>query len=220
MSVACVPSSDVTSFDIGDDGAPKRLLARATQIRRSDIPESWRGARLVHLAPIADEIDRDVPSILTERSCVVATAQGWLRRVSSDGTITSAPEELAELPLESFAAMVISIEDVAGRVDLVRRAANRVPLLALTRGRQGCTLFVRGDEVEIEPVEACVLDSVGAGDIFAAAFFVRLDEIGDPVRSARFASSAAALSVEGRGVEGSVANRERIEERSRVACRP
>ena len=215
---ACIPSTEATTFEMGTAGGPQRLVARAQGIRSVDIPEAWRGSRLVHLAPIAAELAQDLPELLDGR-CVVVTAQGWLRRIATDGTVAAAPERLADIPFESIAAMVISIEDVAGRVDLVRRAATRVPVLALTRGRHGCTLFVRGDEIEVEAVPARPVDSVGAGDVFSAAFFVRLDETGDPVASARFASSAAALSVEGRGVEGSVPTRERIEDRSRDACR-
>ena len=44
------------------------------------------------------------------------------------------------------------------------------------------------------------VDSTGAGDVFAAAFFVRLDETGDPRASAGFASCAAGVSIEGVGV--------------------
>ncbi len=46
------------------------------------------------------------------------------------------------------------------------------------------------------------LDSTGAGDIFAAAFFTRLYLTRDPWESARFANQIAAASVTRRGLEG------------------
>ena len=219
MLLVSIASHEATTFAI-ESGAsrPLRLLRRAQGIGLHDIPWSWRNAQLLHLAPIAGEIPAMLPTALQARK-TVATPQGWLRRVLSDGTVVPAPEQLEELPLETLAALVVSSEDVAGRDDLVRRAAARVPAVVLTRGSQGCTLFVGGQGMQIDAFDARAVDTIGAGDVFAAAFFVRMDETGDPVHSARFATCAASLSVEGRGL-GSVPARERIEARMRDVCRP
>jgi sugar/nucleoside kinase (ribokinase family) len=56
------------------------------------------------------------------------------------------------------------------------------------------------------------MDSTGAGDVFAAAYLVRLSETRDPLTAARFANAMASLSVEGVGVEG-VPQRRAVEER-------
>jgi sugar/nucleoside kinase (ribokinase family) len=45
------------------------------------------------------------------------------------------------------------------------------------------------------------VDSVGAGDIFAAAFFIRLFATHDPWKAARFATQVAAFSVTRYGLE-------------------
>jgi len=219
MPLVSVPSRETSTFSI-ETGAGRslRLLKRAQAIGLDDIPWGWRNAQILHLAPIAEELPAILPTLLHEHK-TVATPQGWLRRVLADGTVVPAPERLEELPLEDLAALVVSSEDVAGRCDLVRRAAARVPTVVLTRGSRGCTLFVGGRGVQIDAFDTRAVDTIGAGDIFAAAFFVRMDETGDPVHSARFATCAASLSVEGRGV-GSVPVRERIEARMRNACPP
>ena len=53
------------------------------------------------------------------------------------------------------------------------------------------------------------VDPTGAGDIFAAAFFINLYETDDPWASARFANQVAALSVTRRGL-ASVPTREEM----------
>jgi len=46
------------------------------------------------------------------------------------------------------------------------------------------------------------VDPVGAGDIFAAAFFSRLQQTRDPWEAARFGTQLASVSVSRRGIEG------------------
>jgi sugar/nucleoside kinase (ribokinase family) len=46
------------------------------------------------------------------------------------------------------------------------------------------------------------VDPVGAGDIFAAAFFARMQQTRDPWEAARFGTQLASASVTRRGIEG------------------
>jgi sugar/nucleoside kinase (ribokinase family) len=46
------------------------------------------------------------------------------------------------------------------------------------------------------------VDPTGAGDVFAAAFFVRLTQTGDPWKAARFANRLATASITLEGVGG------------------
>ncbi|HMA37487.1 MAG TPA: PfkB family carbohydrate kinase, partial [Chloroflexia bacterium] len=46
------------------------------------------------------------------------------------------------------------------------------------------------------------VDFTGAGDVFAAAFFVGYDESGDAWRAAAFAHAAAAFAIEAPGSQG------------------
>jgi len=54
------------------------------------------------------------------------------------------------------------------------------------------------------------VDATGAGDVFAAAYMVRIHETGDALSAARFASAAAALSIRGEGI-AAIAGRDQIE---------
>jgi sugar/nucleoside kinase (ribokinase family) len=111
--------------------------------------------------------------------------------------VTAVPERLNALPLESIEALVLSVEDIGGSTQLLDRLAQRVPIVVLTQGSRGYTLVVRGASRPFPAAPALELDPTGAGDVFAAAFFARLNETGDPEGSARFAAVTAAISVEG-----------------------
>jgi sugar/nucleoside kinase (ribokinase family) len=109
-------------------------------------------------------------------------------------------------------ALVLSIEDVKGDEELVAGYARHCALVALTRGAQGATLFVRGQPHHIEAFPAIERDPTGAGDVFAAALLVRLRETGDPFEAARFAACVAAGSVEGQGASR-IPTRAEVEQR-------
>ncbi len=175
------------------------LTARAGNITIADVPVAWRTAQIIHFAPVAWEVDRDVGP-LHGASMLVATPQGWLRRATDTGNITPAIERLASLPMEALTAVVVSSEDVGEHEQLVAAIAARCPVVAVTRGPEGCTLYTGGVPAQIPSWAAHEADSTGAGDVFATAFFIRLSETGDPAISARFAACVAARSVEGEGV--------------------
>jgi sugar/nucleoside kinase (ribokinase family) len=63
----------------------------------------------------------------------------------------------------------------------------------LVRG-EGARQFPAPPQPEVDPT--------GAGDVFAAAFFINLYETNDPWASARFANQVAALSITRAGLAG------------------
>jgi sugar/nucleoside kinase (ribokinase family) len=76
------------------------------------------------------------------------------------------------------------------------------PVLAVTEGDAGLTIYTKGVHHRINATQAEAIDSTGAGDIFAAAFFVRLHHGDVPLEAARFASQLAARSVGREGLAG------------------
>jgi sugar/nucleoside kinase (ribokinase family) len=63
---------------------------------------------------------------------------------------------------------------------------------------------------QIEAFPEREVDPTGAGDIFAAAFLIRLAESDDVAEATRFASAAASISVGGEGTD-SVPTRAQVE---------
>jgi sugar/nucleoside kinase (ribokinase family) len=82
----------------------------------------------------------------------------------------------------------------------------------MTQGARGCTVFVNGEARQIPGFPAREVDPTGAGDVFAAAFLVRLSETHDPFQAARFANATASFCVEASGVTG-IPTREQVQAR-------
>ena len=99
-------------------------------------------------------------------------------------------------------AAVMSIEDVQNCERDVDALAAAVPVLAVTRGRGGCTLYVNGHPHDAPAPQVHEVDPTGAGDVFAAAFFTRFCASGDALYAARFATLLASASVTHPGLRG------------------
>jgi hypothetical protein len=182
-------------------GRQQTLHTASQPITLDVIPESWRAAPLIHLGPVLGE----TPELLVNafpHALLGVTPQGWMRTWDEPlpGPVLYRPWQPAPSVLERIDALVLSIEDVRGDEALVAGYARHCALVALTRGAQGSTLFLRGVPHHIPAFPAIERDPTGAGDVFAAALLIRLRETGDPLAAARFASYVAALSVEGAGI--------------------
>ena len=68
-------------------------------------------------------------------------------------------------------AEIVSLTGEADFDAAVAAAAERVPVLVVTRGEKGAVAVEGGEQVEVpaEPVER-IVDTTGAGDLFAAGF--------------------------------------------------
>jgi hypothetical protein len=165
------------------------------------VPDAWLNTPIVHLAPVAQEVE---PSIVRHfsNSFIGITPQGWLRSWDDEGRVTSCEWPEATFVLQNSGATVISIEDIGGDEERIEEMASACQVLAVTENREGVRLFWHGDVRRFRPAEIISLDPTGAGDIFAAAFFIRLNTTRDPWEAARFANQLAAISVTRPGLTG------------------
>ena len=75
--------------------------------------------------------------------------------------------------------------------------------MGVTNGSEGCLVRYKNKERHFSAPEYKEVDPTGVGDIFAAAFFIKLFETeGDPIEAARFATLIAAPTVTRRGLQG------------------
>ncbi|NQU08382.1 MAG: hypothetical protein HQ583_07450 [Candidatus Abyssubacteria bacterium] len=74
--------------------------------------------------------------------------------------------------------------------------------VVVTQASRGAELFIREKRIHIPAYEITEIDPTGAGDVFAAAFLVRLKESGDPIEAAGFACCAASFVCEKEGTGG------------------
>jgi ribokinase len=117
------------------------------------------------------------------------------------------PNETEAALLTGHAARTAEEAEAAAR-QLQAAGCSRI---ILTRGEHGCCVL-DGNQVEHIPafkVEA--VDAVAAGDVFNGALATALDEGRSLIEAARWANTAAAISVTRRGAQPSIPTREEIE---------
>jgi len=165
------------------------------------IPEIWRNTPIIHLGPIAQEVEPDIirhfPSAL-----VCLTPQGWLRAWDKNGQVYATEWPEATFMLQQAGAVVISVEDVGGDEGRIEEMASASRILAVTEADEGSRLYWNGDVRRFRPPSFVEVDATGAGDIYAAAFFTRLHTTRDPWEAARFATQLSAFSVSRPGLAG------------------
>src|SRR5438093_9699999 len=160
-------------------GRVSRVRSRARPLTTADVPEDWRDAPLVLLAPVIDEVDLRLAAEFRD-GAVGAAAQGWLRAVGRDGAVGPRAWESSRPLLDKIQALFLSREDVRGHEAAVVEWLQYVPLGVLTADRDGALLFVNGDRYEVRPRPAAESDPTGPGDVFAATFLVDYQRSGYP----------------------------------------
>ncbi|CAN5518006.1 MAG: carbohydrate kinase [Chloroflexia bacterium] len=189
----------------------QELHSWAGEIDLSGAPPAWRSAEVIHLAPIAQEIDIRTTGRLSA-GLLGCTPQGWMRRWDTRrfGAVQATPLRLPTDVLSRIDAMVVSSEEYANARDAVESVGRRA-LAVVTRGQQGAMLIDRGSSSDLSPFATKIVDSTGAGDVFAAVLFLMRSRRESTPRSARYAAAAAGLSVQGHGL-GSIPAIEDVEE--------
>ncbi len=203
IQVAALSSEETTTFENVQtpQGRVQYLYALAPNLDYPQVPEAWRSAPVVHLGPVAQEVE---PGLLREfpTALIGLTPQGWLRTWDKDGRVRLGEWPEARFVLERSGAAVLSVEDVAGDEARIEEMASSIRVLVVTEGVQGARVYWNGDLRRFRPPHVSEVDPVGAGDVFAAAFFIRLYATRDPWEAARFANHLAAISVTRPGLSG------------------
>jgi hypothetical protein len=196
-------STYTTTFENIETSAGRKqyLHQTAEPIMAADVPDTLKSARILHLGPVADEVDEDI-ALLFPESFICLTPQGWMRNRGSDGLVGYQEWNPQRFLIGSTNAVVISVEDVLGNEDLITEYAHQFKVLAVTEGYNGARIYWHGDVRRFRAPKVEVVDPTGAGDIFAAAFFIRLETTRDPWRAAAFAVNLASLSVTRKGLLG------------------
>ncbi len=205
-------SKKTTTFSNLETSAGREQILHeyAAAIDFEQIPEIWRRAAIIHLAPIALEMKSQLPQGFSP-ALLGLTPQGWLREWDEEGRVMPREWSEAEASLNQASATVLSIEDVDDDEELIETFSLASRVLALTEGSEGARLYWNHDLRRFPAYQnGGVTDTTGAGDIFAAAFFIRLYNTRDPWEAARFANCLASKSVTRQGLE-SIPTKEEIQ---------
>lgn len=212
VTIAGRPSATTTCFaNIYEHGRRhQRVPDQAEPVEAEDVPADWRKAPIVLLGPVCGEAPPEL-SLAFEGSLTGVSAQGWLRARDREQRVRQVAWTGAPF-WRACRVLFVSDEDLGEHPDQLERWVAEVPVVALTRYRNGADVYSAGRQRSIDAYPTGEVDPTGAGDVFATAFLVRYHETGDVAKASQFASAAAACSVEGAGIER-VATRETIEAR-------
>jgi sugar/nucleoside kinase (ribokinase family) len=200
LDVHVIPSQSTTTLATWGSGRARFQCVRAWA---GPIDEPLAGLleaqpAIVHFAPVA----RETTAQTSLRGAFVGlTPQGLVRRWEADGRIRSSALEPDMLPQRVDAAVLSAGERPACAALLERAPDANAAVVAVTAGVEPIELRLADGRMTRIPAVAVegVRDDLGAGDVFAAAFFVALRG-GEPAPdAARFASAAAAVKLAGVG---------------------
>lgn len=194
-----VQDAEVPTTFINEYQADRRVQTMphwAGEIDLRGLPPHWRNAKVVHLGPIADELDPRQCTGLTTRFLGV-TPQGWMRDWprQTGGKVKHIPLRLPGQLLGLIDCAIVSIEEIAYARDVIQQVGDR-RLGVVTQGPDGARIIAGGQKFELPGFRVPVRDLTGAGDVFAAAFFLKAsDRTVSAEKAGTFANAVAALSL-------------------------
>lgn len=210
------PFADELSIITQDAESPTTFVNEYTAGRRAQkigkwagpidlrgLPPHWRNARVIHLGPVAQEIDMRQTGSLTP-GFFGATPQGWMREWprATGGRVSLHHLRLSAELISRLDGIVVSVEEISQAREAVERIGAR-RLGAITKGEGGARILYGGDVADVPGFRIKEVDLTGAGDVFAAAFFIRAtDRTAGAKTAALFANAVAALSLRAVGPAG------------------
>lgn len=203
IQVVRQPSTSTTTYqNVYVDGHRQQYVrAVAGKIENSLVPETWKEARIVHLGPLVQEVSMGIAGLFPN-SLIGVTPQGWMRKWDKTGRVRPSQWTPTGDELRRVRALILSEEDVGGDLKWVDEYSDMVEIVVVTSGWKGSSVYWRGRVTYIPSRDVQEVDPTGAGDIYAAAFLIRLDETDDPLEAAHFANWVASCSVERKGIAG------------------
>ena len=203
IAISALDSDVTTTFEniLTPDGRIQYIHQRAPVLDASLIPETWRSTPIVHFGPVDQEVDTNLMRIFPD-SFIGMTLQGYFRGWNKDKRVHFSEWPEVSYVLEKVSAAVLSIEDIEQDENRIEEMMSSIRALAVTEGPAGARVYWNGELRRFNPPKEKVVDEVGAGDIFATAFFVRFHSTHDAWEAARFATLLAANSVTRPGLKG------------------
>ena len=201
--VRTLPASATSTFEniYHANGRTQYIRGVAEKLTAADIPDDWRSAPLVHLAPLTDEVDPQIAHLFPD-AMVLLTLQGWLRRWDADGRVRFKRWYDREV-LRSIDIVVYSEDDILEAPDMEADFIAATEHLVVTRAERGGSYFNGGDTHPYDTLQVEVVNPTGAGDVFAGALLSSLHLLGGDMQSAiKVAARMGAISVTRWALEG------------------
>lgn len=223
-------NADFVIEELADAGVELDALSRVdTPTGIAHITVGTDGRNAIIVVPGANgtltDLDGHQRSVLSRAKFVLAqleipvgTVIDGFRQAKKAGSVTMLTPvpvvPLTDAVLDSLLEVtdILLVNEVEAE-QLGADVLSRVPIVVTTRGERGASWTGPGDEnYEVPALRVEAVDTTGAGDCFAGALAVGLEETGNPEWSLHFATAAAGLSVQSEGAATSMPMREAIDE--------
>lgn len=199
VQTLALPSAHTTTYalDYGSGADRHELVQASDPIGPSDLPASYRSADLIQLGPL--HRGDLAPGLASElRGRIGIDVQGLLRVRGAQGTRLEPCAEMAA-HLEGVAVVKANEDELPALLDgdepetFARR--HDIAELLLTRGARGALLIEGGRQYEVTAPAVSGRHTIGAGDVFLAAYLLLRERGRDPLDAARGACAAAAAKI-------------------------
>jgi len=204
ISIHRKKSTATTIFKNAYDEGPERvqyIFQRAATIYPTDIPSIYFDVPLVHLGPIADEVDFSIIKSFSPTTIIAATPQGWLRQWD-EKTRRISPKILDWRQLVGIDILILSEEDILGYEAQFSAILPQIPIVVLTRGAKSASVFQAGQQKKFPVFPTKVVDPTGAGDAFAAGFLVKYLSTRNITKAMSYGHVVASFCIESKGLNG------------------
>jgi len=173
----------------------------ASFIEPSSVPEPYiKEAEGAVVCPIDNNIElhhiKDLRQKMGREKVLACLPQGFFRRYKKNGEVYQEDwkEERAIVPLLDL--IFLSEEDGENLDNKALEWSGLDTIVVITRAEKGCSVFQNKKRVDFPAFEVEeIVDPVGAGDVFSAAFVYSYLTDNDVKRAARFANATAAISL-------------------------
>jgi sugar/nucleoside kinase (ribokinase family) len=183
----------------------------ASDISPEYVPDEYFGASAFFVCPMDFEVPQSTVEALrrTTSSLLMTDLGGYGGSVSTchlGEAIEDMTRSVARIAA-SFDIVKASGEDcrhiflgsISADAALSRLLEWGPHIAILTLGQDGSLVGTRRGRSRIPPFATTVVDTTGAGDVYAAAFLVEYLRTKEPFRSALYASAASSVVIEGTG---------------------
>jgi sugar/nucleoside kinase (ribokinase family) len=188
------------------------IRAHAETMDFTQIPKSLNESSIVHVCPIADEIDYQLLDFFPN-SLIGLTPQGSMRQWNSDGKVS--PKAMDWSVFSKADVVILSEDDMRGFEYALPLMIESAKILVVTKAANGADVYAENQKQHFPSYTVIEKDATGAGDVFAAAFFIKYASTKNIEIAAGYAHVAASFVVEGVGLSN-VAALAMIEERYQI----
>jgi hypothetical protein len=179
----------------------QNLESKASKLNLKSILNKKILSDMVFFAPTFDEIKiSDTVKIVENNNNIffVSLPQGWIRKLNGK-KIFHEFSSIKSLPF--FDIIFFSEEEIISAKINKYDLLNLAKILVITNGENGSTIFFKNKTIKINPFQANTIDSIGAGDIYAAVFSSVYYKTKSLIIAGEQASRIASKSTEYKGLK-------------------